>query len=179
MTEIAPLTERPAWRALQAHHAELAPRHLRELFAEDPGRGERLTAEALGLYLDYSKHRITDETAAPAACSWPRSRGLRERTDAMFRGERINVSEHRSVLHVALRMPRAARRWSSTGSTWWPRCTRCSTAWPRSRSAVRSGEWTGLHRPADPQRRQHRHRRLGSRAGDGLRGAARTTPSAS
>ncbi len=107
MSEIAPLTERPAWRALQAHHSELAPKHLRELFAEDPGRGERLTAEALGLYLDYSKHRVTDETVRLLLQLADES-GLQDRTDAMFSGERINISEKRSVLHVALRMPRAA-----------------------------------------------------------------------
>ena len=100
-----PLTRRAAWRALQAHHAEIAPRHLRELFAEDPGRGERLCAEAVGIHLDYSKHRITDETIRLLVALAEES-GLRERIDAMFRGDRINVSEDRSVLHVALRMPR-------------------------------------------------------------------------
>ncbi len=100
------LRERDAWRRLERHHAELSGRHLRELFAEDPGRGERLVAEAAGLYLDLSKNRVTDETlgllaALAAEC------GLAERREAMFRGERINVSEDRSVLHVALRMPRS------------------------------------------------------------------------
>jgi glucose-6-phosphate isomerase len=107
MSEIAPLTERPAWRALRSHHAELAPRHLRELFAADPERGERFTVEALGLYLDYSKHRITEETIG-LLLGLAEQSGLRERIDAMFRGDRINVSEDRSVLHVALRMPRQA-----------------------------------------------------------------------
>jgi glucose-6-phosphate isomerase len=99
------LRERESWKALESHHAELAPRHLRELFAADPDRGTRLTAEAAGLYLDYSKNRVTDETmrllvALSEEC------GLSERREAMFGGERINVSENRSVLHVALRMPR-------------------------------------------------------------------------
>ncbi len=107
INQIQPLAERPAWRSLHDHYAELAPRHLRELFAEDPGRGERLTAEALGLYLDYSKHRITDETVRLLLALAAQS-GLRGRIDAMFRGDPINVSEHRSVLHVALRMPREA-----------------------------------------------------------------------
>jgi glucose-6-phosphate isomerase len=107
INEIQPLAERPAWRSLHDHYAELAPRHLRELFAEDPGRGERLTAEALGLYLDYSKHRITDETVRLLLALAAQS-GLRGRIDAMFRGDPINVSERRSVLHVALRMPREA-----------------------------------------------------------------------
>jgi glucose-6-phosphate isomerase len=99
-----PLRERKAWRALQRHYAEIADSHLRELFAEDPGRGERLTAEAAGLYLDYSKNRVTDETMRLLAELAVES-GVPERRDAMFRGEHINVSEDRAVLHVALRMP--------------------------------------------------------------------------
>jgi glucose-6-phosphate isomerase len=99
-----PLPERKAWQALKRHYDEMAGLHLRELFAEDPGRGERLHAEAAGLYLDYSKNRVTDETMRllielAAEC------GVPERRDAMFRGEHINVSEDRAVLHVALRMP--------------------------------------------------------------------------
>jgi len=105
VTDVLPLSERPAWQALQAHHDEIAPRHLRELFAEDPTRGERLAAEAEGLYLDYSKHRIDDDTVALLLQLAEESR-LRGRIDAMFAGEKINVSEHRSVLHVALRMSR-------------------------------------------------------------------------
>jgi glucose-6-phosphate isomerase len=100
-----PLRQRPAWKALEQHHHEIGERHLRELFAEDPGRGERLAAEALGLYLDYSKNRVTDETLALLIQLAQESR-VEERRDAMFRGEIINVSEHRAVLHVALRMPR-------------------------------------------------------------------------
>jgi len=101
----APLRDRPAWKDLQSHQAEIAPRHLRELFAEDPGRGERLCAEACGLYLDYSKNRITDETIGLLVRLAEES-DLAERREAMFRGEHINVSEGRAVLHVALRMPR-------------------------------------------------------------------------
>jgi glucose-6-phosphate isomerase len=99
-----PLRQRPAWKALEQHHSEIAGRHLRELFAEDPGRGERLTAEAAGLYLDYSKNRVTDETLR-LLLQLAEESGLEQRRDAMFAGERINVSENRSVLHVALRMP--------------------------------------------------------------------------
>ncbi len=102
-----PLTQRPAWQALRDHHPRVADRHLRELFAEDPERGTRLAAEAVGLYLDYSKHRITDETV-DLLVRLAEESGLRGRIDAMFRGERINVSEDRSVLHVALRLPRDA-----------------------------------------------------------------------
>ena len=103
-----PLVERPAWTALQAHHKQVAPMHLRKLFADDPKRGERLTLEAVGLYLDYSKNRITDESMALLVQLAEQS-GLRERIDAMFAGEHINVSENRPVLHVALRAPKGAQ----------------------------------------------------------------------
>jgi len=104
---VTPLPERKAWQALKRHHAEIAGQHLRELFAADPGRGERLTAEAAGLYLDYSKNRVTDETMR-LLTELAAESGVPERRDAMFRGEHINVSEDRAVLHVALRMPRTA-----------------------------------------------------------------------
>jgi glucose-6-phosphate isomerase len=100
-----PLRSREAWKALEAHHAATSGGHLRQLFADDPARGERLTAEAVGLYLDYSKNRITDETMA-LLVQLAQESGLAERREAMFAGERINVTENRSVLHVALRMPR-------------------------------------------------------------------------
>jgi glucose-6-phosphate isomerase len=101
------LRERQAWQALERHHGEIAGRDLRELFAADPGRGERLTAEAAGIYLDYSKNRVTDETMR-LLVELASESGVTERRDAMFRGEHINVSEDRAVLHVALRMPRGA-----------------------------------------------------------------------
>jgi len=104
---VTPLPERKSWQALKRHHSELAGQHLRELFAADPGRGERLTAEAAGLYLDYSKNRVTDETMRLLVALAEES-GVPEHRDAMFRGEHINVSEDRAVLHVALRMPRSA-----------------------------------------------------------------------
>ena len=104
---VTPLRERKAWQALQRHHDEIADRHLRDFFAEDPGRGERLTAEAAGIYLDYSKNRITDETIR-LLVELATESGVPERRDAMFRGEHINVSEDRAVLHVALRMPETA-----------------------------------------------------------------------
>jgi glucose-6-phosphate isomerase len=106
-TETASLTSRPAWKALAAHHGKVEKIHLRDLFAADPKRGERLTAEACGIYLDYSKNRVTDETIgllvrlAEECC-------LRARIDAMFRGDKINVTENRAVLHTALRAPRSA-----------------------------------------------------------------------
>jgi glucose-6-phosphate isomerase len=104
---VTPLLERKAWQALKRHHAEVAGQHLRELFAADPGRGERMSAEAAGLYLDYSKNRVTDETMRLLVDLAVES-GVPEWRDAMFRGEHINVSEDRAVLHVALRMPRSA-----------------------------------------------------------------------
>src|SRR4030095_7767771 len=99
---------RPPWAALGAHRAAIRDVHMRQLFADDPRRGERLTADAAGLHLDYSKNRLTDETlrllvALAEEC------GVRERAEAMFRGERINTTENRPVLHVALRAPRGER----------------------------------------------------------------------
>src|SRR6201985_729668 len=105
---VTPLRERKAWQALERHYEEIAGRHLRDLFAEDPGRGERLTAEAPGLYLDYSKNRVTDETLA-LLVELAEESGVPERRDAMFRGEHINVSENRAVLHTALRLPATAK----------------------------------------------------------------------
>ncbi len=99
--------KRSAWNALQVHHQETKSLHLRHLFAEDPKRGERMTAEAAGVYLDYSKNRITEETLK-LLLRLAEESGLRERIDAMFRGDEINVSEKRAVLHVALRAPRGA-----------------------------------------------------------------------
>jgi glucose-6-phosphate isomerase len=98
------LRQRKAWQALTQHYPEIAGRHLREEFAADPSRGERLTAQACGIYLDYSKNRVTDETMRLLVALAEES-GVPERRDAMFRGEHINVSEDRAVLHVALRMP--------------------------------------------------------------------------
>jgi glucose-6-phosphate isomerase len=108
MTEAATvstqLTRRPAWRALGDHYQKIHDVHLRTLFAEDPQRGERLTAEAAGLYLDYSKNRINDETLR-LLLQLAEESGLRARIDAMFSGEKVNVTENRAVLHVALRAP--------------------------------------------------------------------------
>ena len=100
-----PLRERPAWAALERHADEVRGLHLRDLFASDPTRGERLATEGAGIYLDYSKNRITDDTLR-LLLALARESGLAERTEAMFRGDRINTTENRSVLHVALRMPK-------------------------------------------------------------------------
>src|SRR5436309_897509 len=107
MTGMLPLTARPAWKALQAHYEKVRDLHLRTLFADDARRGERLTAEAVGIFLDYSKNRVTDDTLALLRRLADEC-GLRERIDAMFRGDKINVTEARAVLHVALRAPRGA-----------------------------------------------------------------------
>ena len=98
---------RSAWKALEAHYQKIRGLHLRKLFADDPGRGERMTAEAAGLYLDYAKNRITDETLR-LLLQLAEECGLRARIDAMFRGEKINLTEGRAVLHVALRAPKGA-----------------------------------------------------------------------
>ncbi|MCC7369317.1 MAG: glucose-6-phosphate isomerase [Chloroflexi bacterium] len=106
-TPTAPLTQRPAWAALRAHVQRIHDVHLRRLFADDPGRGERMTAEAAGLFLDYSKNRVTDETLGLLLQLADES-GLRERIDAMFSGQKINATEGRAVLHTALRAPRGS-----------------------------------------------------------------------
>ena len=97
--------KRPAWKALEDHYKSIHKTHLRNLFADDPKRGERLTVEALGIYLDYSKNRVTDETLK-LLLQLAKESGLQARIDAMFRGEKINITEKRAVLHVALRAPR-------------------------------------------------------------------------
>ena len=103
----APLTQRPAWKALEAHYQQVREVHLKQFFADDPQRGQRLTAEAVGLYLDYSKNRINGETLN-LLLQLAEESGLRARLDAMFRGDKINVTEKRAALHVALRAPKGA-----------------------------------------------------------------------
>jgi len=102
-----PLTQRPEWQALRVHYETMRDVHLRTLFADDPARGERMTREAVGIYYDYSKNRVTDETIQ-VLLKLAESAGLRQRIDAMFSGEKINVTERRAVLHTALRAPRDA-----------------------------------------------------------------------
>jgi len=104
-TKIVPLNERPVWKALQEHYQKIQGTRLIQLFADDPGRGERLTAETSGIFLDYSKNRVTDETLK-LLLQLAAESGLRDRIDAMFRGEKINVTEGRAVLHIALRAPK-------------------------------------------------------------------------
>ncbi len=137
----APLRERKAWGALEKHHAELADRHLRELFADDPKRGERLTAEGAGLFLDYSKNRVTDETLR-LLVELAEESGLAERREAMFRGDHINVSEDRAVLHVALRMPRE-RSLIVDGEDVVAQVHQVLDRMGAFAERVRSGEWVG------------------------------------
>jgi glucose-6-phosphate isomerase len=106
-TSKEPLTQRTAWKTLQSHYRDIRGQHLREWFAKDPTRGERLTADAVGIYLDYSKNRVTDETLR-LLIELAEQSDLRGRIDAMFRGEKINITENRAVLHLALRAPRGA-----------------------------------------------------------------------
>ncbi len=136
-----PLTARSAWKALQGHYEKVKDLHLKELFASDPKRGERLTAEAAGVYLDYSKHRVTDETLS-LLLQLAEESGLRERIDAMFRGEKINITEHRAVLHVALRAPRGASI-VVDGENVVPQVHAVLDKMTEFANRVRSGAWKG------------------------------------
>ena len=136
-----PLRGRAAWRELERHHAEIGGRHLRDLFAADPGRGERMTAEGAGLFLDYSKNRVGDETLRLLA-ELAGECGVEARRDAMFAGEHINVSEDRAVLHVALRMPRE-RSLLVDGKDVVKQVHQVLDRMGDFCNRVRSGEWTG------------------------------------
>ena len=142
MTAAIPvLTARPAWQALAAHHRQVRDLHLRQLFADDPTRGERMTAEAVGLYLDYSKNRITDDTLTLLRQLAEES-GLRARIDAMFRGEKINITENRAVLHVALRAPKGASI-IVDGENVVPQVHAVLDKMAEFANRVRSGAWKG------------------------------------
>ena len=138
---ILPVTQRPAWAALAAHHKDVAELHLRKLFADDPGRGERLALASVGVYLDYSKNRITDQTIKLLVQLAEQS-GLRERIDAMFRGEKINVSERRAVLHIALRAPKDASI-ICDGENVVPMVHEVLSRMSAFSERVRSGAWQG------------------------------------
>jgi glucose-6-phosphate isomerase len=135
------LRDRPAWKALEAHRKVIEGQHLRQLFAADPGRGERLTLEAAGIFLDYSKHRITDETLR-LLVGLANQSGLRERIDAMFRGDKINLTEKRAVLHVALRAPRGASI-VVDGENVVPHVHAVLDRMTAFSDRIRSGEWKG------------------------------------
>jgi len=136
-----PLTKRPAWLALEAHHEAIGGLHLRQLFADDSKRGEVMTAEAAGIYLDYSKNRITSETLK-LLIDLAEAVDLRARIDAMFRGEKINVSEGRAVLHVALRAPRGASILLD-GENVVPQVHSVLDRMVDLSNRVRSGDWRG------------------------------------
>jgi glucose-6-phosphate isomerase len=138
---VAPLTKRPAWKKLETHYQKIHGLHLRTLFAGDPERGERMTAEAVGIYLDFSKHRITDETLT-LLLQLAEQSGLRSRIEAMFRGEKINVTEKRAVLHVALRAPRG-QSIVVDGEDVVPQVHAVLDKMAAFSAAVRSGTWKG------------------------------------
>ena len=150
MTELAtqsgdaaphPLTQSPAWKALETHYAHVKDLHLRDLFAADQARGERLATEAAGIYFDYSKHRITDETLA-LLLQLADEAGLRDKIDAMFRGDKINITEDRAVLHVALRAPKG-QSILVDGEDVVPEVHAVLDKMADFAGRVRSGEWKG------------------------------------
>ena len=135
------VTERPAWKALAAHYEQMRSLHLRQLFADEPARGVHLSVEAVGLYLDYSKNRITNETLK-LLFDLAKESGLSERREAMFRGDKINITENRAVLHVALRAPRGASILVD-GKNVVPEVHAVLDAMSRFSDRVRSGDWKG------------------------------------
>jgi glucose-6-phosphate isomerase len=138
---LEPLTKRAAWKNLQAHYDKIREVHLRSLFADDPGRGERMTLDAAGIFLDYSKNRITDQTIKMLLDLAAES-GLRSRIDAMFRGDKINVTEKRAVLHVALRAPEGTSI-QVDGQNVVPEVHAVLARMAAFSNRIRSGEWKG------------------------------------
>jgi glucose-6-phosphate isomerase len=135
------LTERATWKALQSHYQKMREVHMRSLFADDPKRGERLTAEAIGIFLDYSKNRVTDETMT-LLLALAEDCGVRDKMNAMFRGDKINLTENRAVLHVALRAPRSASILVD-GKNVVPEVHEVLDHMSAFCDRVRSGEWKG------------------------------------
>jgi glucose-6-phosphate isomerase len=140
-TELVALGERPAWKALHAHFRQIEKQHLRDLFAADPGRGERYTAEAAGIFLDYSKNRVTDETLK-LLVQLAEESGIREKIEAMFTGKKINVTEDRAVLHVALRAPKSESI-VVDGEDVVPAVHEVLDKMSSFADRIRSGEWKG------------------------------------
>jgi glucose-6-phosphate isomerase len=137
----APLTQLPAWKALESHYKKIEPLQLRDIFMQDPQRGKRLTAEAVGIYFDYSKNRVTDETIK-LLLQLAEESGLRQRIDAMFRGEKINITEDRAVLHVALRAPRGSSI-VVDGENVVPQVHAVLDKMAKFADRLRSGDWRG------------------------------------
>src|SRR5579862_7131222 len=139
--KMLPATDCPAWKSLQTHHKKMRRAHLRKLFSQDPERADKFTVEALGLYLDYSKNRILPETMQ-LLLELAEECGLRAKIDAMFAGARINITEHRPVLHVALRAPKDAYILLD-GQNVVPEVHEVLDRMSAFSNRVRSGEWTG------------------------------------
>src|SRR6516165_3200431 len=135
------LTQRPAWKALNDHYQTIRTQHLRQLFADDPKRGERLTLAAVGIFLDYSKHRVTDQTLK-LLIQLANECNLRERIDSMFRGDKINVTENRAVLHIALRAPKS-QSIVVDGVNVVPQVHEVLDRMSAFADRIRSGEWKG------------------------------------
>ena len=139
--KVASLTKRKSWKALQSHYKKVRELHLRDLFADDPNRGERMTAEAAGLFLDYSKNRITGETLK-LLIGLAEESGLQSRIGAMFRGEKINTTENRAVLHVVLRAPKDTSIFVD-GEDVVPQVHAVLDKMTLFSNRVRSGDWKG------------------------------------
>ena len=141
-TKLAPLSERPAWRALEAHYQQIHETQMKRLFADDPARGERFTVEANGIFLDYSKNRVTDETLK-LLIQLAEESGLRAHIDAMFSGEKINITENRAVLHIALRAPKGESIFVDGEDVVPAVAILCWTRWPPSPIAFAAAHGRG------------------------------------
>ena len=160
------LTDRPAWKALQSHADAMRNKTIKQLFADDPSRGTRMTAEACCLFLDYSKNRVTDETIK-LLLQLAEECGLRQRIEAMFTGEKINITENRAVLHVALRAPKAEQIFVD-GEDVVPEVHEVLDKMSAFAHHVRSAAVARAHWQARQERHQYRHRRLRPWPGDGV-----------
>ena len=168
---IVPLTRRPAWEALEAHYSE-APRHASaDALRRGPRAGRAARRSRRSASTSTTRRTASPTRRSRSSCNWPKQSGLRARIDAMFRGEKINVTENRAVLHVALRAPKGESILVD-GEDVVPEVHAVLDRMADFSDRVRGGAVDGPHRQAHPQRRQHRHRRLRPRPGDGLRGAA-------
>ena len=166
MAAVQPVIARSAWKALEAHYRAIGGVHLRDLFAKDPARGKRMTLDAAGLYLDYSKNRVTDETIS-LLIKLAEESDLRGRIDAMFSGEKINITEDRAVLHVALRAPEGSSILVD-GKNVVPDVHAVLAKMADFANRVRKGTWKGHTGKTHQDGDQYRHWRVRSRARHGL-----------
>jgi glucose-6-phosphate isomerase len=169
------LTTRPAWKALESHNQKVKEWHLRKLFADDPRRGERMTAEAVGIFLDYSKNRVTNETLK-LLVQLAEESGLRARIDAMFRREKINITENRAVLHVALRAPRG-KSIIVDGANVVSRVHTVLEQMADFSIRIHSGGWKGWPSARPPSKSRLKALRIGSCPTESSRATGRRTPS--